>query len=263
MNVASIRNRILGICLALGAVMQVQAQSYDPSVRTANATDPRMRAKVHTELGAAYFQGGHPSAALDELRIALEADSSYFQALSVRGLVHASLREYAKAEDDFKRALKMAPGDPEVNNNYGWYLCETGKEQQSIAYFMQAIKDPLYETPDRAYTNAGTCAMKAGDLDAALNYLLNALRLAHDGAVQTRFQLASLFYRRGNYTESEVYLKDVFRMVDMPSAAMFWLGLRVERKLGNRAVEANYAAQLRSRYPGSPEYMEFLKGNFE
>ena len=25
-------------------------------------------------------------------------------------------------------ALSMAPNDPEVNNNYGWFLRETGKE---------------------------------------------------------------------------------------------------------------------------------------
>jgi Tfp pilus assembly protein PilF len=36
-----------------------------------------------------------------------------------------------------------------------------------------------------------------------------------------------------------------------------------ERKQGNRAGEDGYASQLRGRYPTSPEYQEFLKGNFE
>ena len=38
---------------------------------------------------------------------------------------------------------------------------------------------------------------------------------------------------------------------------------RLERKLGNKAGEGNYASQLRGRYPTSKEYQAFLKGNFE
>jgi type IV pilus assembly protein PilF len=37
----------------------------------------------------------------------------------------------------------------------------------------------------------------------------------------------------------------------------------VERRMGNKGAEGGYASQLRSRYPTSPEYQEFLKGNFE
>ena len=159
MSVISLRGRVAGIFLGLLCAMGAQAQyDFNPSQtsKSQGASDQRTRAKIHTELAALYFQAGNPAVALEELRIALSADSSYYQALGIRGLVHASLREYAKADDDFRRALDMAPNDPEVNNNYGWYLCDTGKERQSIAYFLNALKHPLYETPDRAYTNAGT-----------------------------------------------------------------------------------------------------------
>ena len=157
----------------------------------------------------------------------------------------------------------MAPGDPEVNNNYGWFLCETGKERQSIVYFLNALKSPLYETPDRAYTNAGTCALKAGDLEGAQSYLLKAIQLSRDGAVTARFQLARLFYRRNILEEARVYLNEAVKMMEPPSAEAIWLGLRIERKLGNKVAEGSYASQLRSRYPSSSEYQEFLKGNFE
>ena len=49
--------------------------------------DPRTRAKLHTELGSLYFQDGNMAVALDELRIAIEADSDYASAYNVRGLV--------------------------------------------------------------------------------------------------------------------------------------------------------------------------------
>lgn len=265
MKSVSLNSRVFVFCLGVLCAATALAQGFETQTGSRSQTtgEPRNRARIHTELGAMYFQNGHMSAALDELRIALNADSSYVQAYSVRGLVYARLKEYGKADDDFRRALDIAPGDPEVNNNYGWYLCDTGKERQSIAYFLQALKNPLYETPDRAYTNAGTCAMKAGDLDGAQNYLLNALRLSRDGALTARLQLAKLFYLRGIYEEARVYLNEVLKMLDQPTAEVLWLGMRIERKLGNRSTEGAYAAQLRSRYPTSLEYQEFLKGNFQ
>lgn len=265
MKLVSLSKYIACTCVVAFCSYGALAQSnFDGPVesRSQNSTDPKNRAKIHTELGSMYFQAGSMSVALDELRIALDADSNHVQAYSVRGLVYANLKEYARAEADFKRALEIAPNDPEVNNNYGWYLCETGKERQSITYFLNALKSSLYETPDRAYTNAGTCALKAGDLDAAQNYLLQALRFARDGAVTTRLQLANLFYQRGNLEESRIYFGDAIKMLDQPTAEALWLGVRLERKFGNKAAEGRYAAQLRSRYPTSPEYQEFLKGNF-
>lgn len=262
----ALKNGMVALCLSVFCAFSAQAQytfEQPTSTRSQNSTDPRNRAKIHTELGAMYFQGGSMAVALDELGVALDADSSYVQAYSIRGLVYAALREYGKAESDFQRALSIAPNDPEVNNNYGWYLCDTGKERQSIAYFLNALKNPLYETPERAYSNAGTCALKAGDLDGAQGYLLQAIQMSRDGALTARFQMAKLLYKRGTYEESRIYLGDALKMMEPPTAEALWLGIRIERKLGNRLAEGGYASQLRGRYPASPEYQEFLKGNFE
>lgn len=228
-----------------------------------SGNEGRNRARIHTELGSAYFQAGNPAAALDHLTIAIQSDSGYVRAYSVRGVVYTSLKEYAKAEDDFRRALDREPADPEVNNNYGWFLCETGKAAQSIQYFLKAVKDPLYETPGRAYANAGSCAMRAEQLDAAQQYLLKSIEVSRDGAPVARLHLAQLFYRRGIYEEARIYLKDVLRTMDSPTAEALWLGIRIERKLGDRETESTYAAQLRSRHPTSVEYQAFLRGDFQ
>lgn len=289
------KRRIAGVCLGMLCAFAVQAQvdvkefqqgfgsgqqgsgsgqqgsgsgyqGFGPGPQASETVvkrDPKVRAKLHTELGAAYFQGGNMSVALDELRIAIEIDSDYVQAYSIRGLVYSELKEYAKADEDFRRALKIAPKDPEVNNNYGWYLCESGKPRESIAYFLNAVKDPLYSTPERAYINAGSCAMKAGDLEGAQKYLLQAVSISRDGAPQARLQLAKLFYQRGIIEESKIYLNEAMKAMNPPSPDALWLALRLERKLGNKASESNYAAQLRGRYPASPEYQSFLKGEFE
>lgn len=259
-----LKKRFAALCLGVLCALPVWAQIYDaqPANRNQNSGDPRNRAKIHAELGGMYFQSGHLAAALDELAIAIKADPGFIPAYSVRGLVYTQLKEYGKAEDDFRYALSIAPNDPELNNNYGWYLCDTGKERQSITYFLQALKNPLYETPDRAYTNAGTCALKAGDIQGAEGYLLNALRFSRDGGGAPRLQLARLYYQRGISEEARIYLNDALKLMEPPTAEALWLGVRIERKLGNRSGESGYASQLRSRYPTSVEYQEFLKGNY-
>ena len=253
------------LLLALGVVPPAVAQEavVPASQAPVSSGDVRARARIHTELGSMYFQAGNMAVAMEELKIAISADASYAPAHMVLALVHAYLKENSEAERVFRRALDLAPNDPEVNNNYGWFLCQTGKERQSISYFLNAVKNPLYSTPDRAYANAGTCALKAGDLEGAAKYLQTAIRLGGDGALMARVQLATLSYRQGNLDEAKRIIGETLKVMEPASPDALWLALRIERKLGNRNAESGFAAQLRSRYPESPEYQEFLKGNFE
>lgn len=259
--------RMATTLLLLGLVsFPVVAQVVVPESThtTSISTDARTRSRLHTELGAMYFQDGNMAVALEEAKIAIEADPGYASAYSVRALVHTALREFAAAEADFKKAISLAPGDPDINNNYGWFLCQQNdRAKESISYFLNAIKNPLYSTPDRAYANAGSCALKAGDFEGARDYLMQALRLSQDGGLVAQLQLAKLAYTQGNLVEARNRFMEVMRVTGQPSAEGLWLGLRIERKLGNKAEEGSLAAQLRRLYPTSPEYQEFLKGNYE
>jgi type IV pilus assembly protein PilF len=255
----------IGAALLLATVAPVSAQNATQATSEIEGSggvgDPRTRSKLHTELGSLYFQDGNMAVALDELKIAIAIDPTYAPAYNVRGLVRLNLREMTSAEEDFKKALSLAENDPEINNNFGWFLCQTGRESESVPYFMRAVKNPLYQTPDRAYLNAGSCSQKAGDLDAAEDYLQKALRIAPDN-LQILMQLATVGYKRGNFDMAKKYLSDVLRRVE-PNAEVLWLAIRVERRLGDRSAEAALITQLRRKFPGSPEYQELLKGNFE
>ena len=57
----SLKHGILGVCLGALSAFTAQAQytfEQPANTRTQNASDPRNRARIHTELGALYFQGG-------------------------------------------------------------------------------------------------------------------------------------------------------------------------------------------------------------
>lgn len=252
---------LLLLAALAGCSTELGPQTSSEAVSQASASGPRNRAKVHTELASLYFQNGNMAVAIEELRIALSADSSYAPAYNVRGLVHMYLNENAAAEESFQKALDLASGDPEINNNYGWFLCQTGRSKQSVDYFMAAVKNPLYSTPEKSYVNAGMCAMQANDYTAADDYLQKALRLGRNqGAAKT--QLAALRYRTRDYNQAREMLAALHHDAD-PTAESLWLAVRVERKLGDRLAEAGFANQLRRRFPDSPEARELKRGNFE
>lgn len=253
------------LLVAMLPATAVFAQGATPAtseqVTQGGVGDPRTRAKLHTELASLYFQDGNMAVALEELRIAIAADATYAPAFNVRGLVHVYLREIPLAENDFKEALRLASNDPEINNNYGWFLCQIGREKESITFFMRALQNPLYQTPERAWLNAGQCSLKAGDIASADDYFQKALRFSPDNA-QAMLQLANISYLRGDFNGAHTRLGEVLRRVE-PNAEALWLALRIERRLGDRAAEASYASQLRRRFPASPEYQKLSKGEYE
>jgi type IV pilus assembly protein PilF len=126
------------------------------------ATEPRNRARIHTELGAAYYERGNMAVALEHLRTATTADPNYALAYSMLGLVYADLKENKLAQSNFERALGLSPNDPDINHNFGGFLCRTGREEESVKYFMQAVANPLYTQPWRSYSAAGLCVLNRG-----------------------------------------------------------------------------------------------------
>jgi type IV pilus assembly protein PilF len=116
------------IVLAGCASDNSNAPSVDTGQVIGEVSDPRNRARAHTELGAAYFERGSMAVALEELRVATSADPNYAPAHGLLGLVYMELKENALAETSFERALRLSPNDPDINHNYGWFMCNTKRE---------------------------------------------------------------------------------------------------------------------------------------
>jgi len=238
-----------------------EGAKIEPVTQTGDSSEPRNRAKIHTDLASLYFTRGNMAVALEELRTATAADSGYAPAYGLYGLVYMELRENALAQSSFERALSLAPGDPNLNHNYGLFLCYTGREDESIKYFMLAVQNPLYPTPSRSYTAAGSCSMRKNKLQDAEQFFQRALQLEPNEPV-TLLQMGQLRYRQGNLDEARKYVSRFNKLVE-PTAESLWLALRVERKAGERIAESSYAAQLRRRFSGSPEYQLLQRGAYD
>ena len=248
------------ILIACGcAKTGTESASYTP--KAVDDSNVQTRARVHTDLAAGYFELGNYGVALQEAGEALKADPNYAPAFSVLGLVYMELRDDKAAEANFQRALRVSPYDSDANNNFGWFLCQRKREQESIKYFLAALRNPLYATPDKSWVNAGICARQTGDLVAADDYFMKALKV-RPSQPQALLQLADMAYKRKNYPEAKTFLARVQRDVE-PTAELLWLALRVERNLGDRNAEASLGFQLRKNFPESREARALLAGQYE
>ena len=161
------------------------------------------------------------------------------------------IKEDAQATLNFERALRLAGTDPDINNNYGWFLCERGRHAESIRFFMAAVRSPLYANVDRSLVNAGVCSRRRGDNAEAMRFFEQALGLRSNQPVAL-FNLADLSFASGRAQEARVFLNRLMQAA-APTAEVLWLGVRIERALDDRQAEALYAQQLRRLFPGAPE----------
>jgi len=253
------------IVMSLIALAGCASQSDGPTVDTGTIVgevgDPRNRARAHTDLAAAYYERGSMAIALEELRVATAADANYAPAHSMFGLVYMELKENQLAESSFERALRLSPNDPDINHNFGWFLCNTSREKESVKYFTQALRNPLYASPWRSYSAAGVCSLKTGNTKDAEEFFQRALKLEPDDP-QSLLKLGQIRYKQGNIDEAR-RLVSRYNKLRTPSAESLWLSLRIERRLGERVAEQSYAIQLRRRFPGSDEYRALQRGQYD
>jgi type IV pilus assembly protein PilF len=212
---------------------------------------PADRARMHTNLAGGYYERAQMDIAIEELNVAVATDPGYAPAYNLYGLVYAVLGDDRKAEQSFERALALAPNDSDVHHNWGWYLCLHKREREALAQFEIAVGNSLYRTPEIALVNAGRCAQTIGEIRVAESYFRRALA-AQPGNALASYGVALIAYKEARYDEARKWMKPVMQTNTPPPEALY-LGLCIERKLGDRQAELSYVTQLRNRFPDSVE----------
>jgi type IV pilus assembly protein PilF len=216
------------------------------------------RAQIRTDLAAGYYERGQMDVALQELGEAVKLDATNPRIYNVYGLVYTMMGENAKAEENFRRAVSLAPNDSEIRHNWGAFLCATGRAREAIPEFEQAIRDPLYKTPEIALINAGKCSVSLGDTAKAEQYFRQAITVSPNNPVAA-YNLALLAFRQKRLDEARAWMRPVMQQQTVPPEALY-LGMCIERRQGDRQSELSYTSQLRNRYPESAEAKALATG---
>lgn len=161
------------------------------------------QASAHYKLGIAYLNENSLQKAFVEFQQALDIspkDKSYLYAM---GHVYFRQGHHAKGEDMFRKAIRVDPNYSEAHNYLGKVLVLQGMHDEAVVEYKEALKNPLYSTPQKPYINLGEVYTIRGQYQEALDAYSQVLRLdpscsdfacvpAHNGLGKTYFQMGQI-----------------------------------------------------------------------
>lgn len=223
--------------------------------------EARRRARIRLELAVGYFEQGQTTVALDELKQALNTDPSYADAYNMRGLIYMRLNDMALAEESFRRALSLKPGDPDTQHNLGWLQCQRGRYLEAGQQFSLALANPTYGGRAKTWMAQGLCQLRDGKPAAAEQSLLRSYELDAGNPI-TGYNLAQLLLDKGELVRAQFYVRRINNS-ELANAESLWLGMKIERRLKNADAVTQLGSQLKKRFGSSKESAAFERGAFD
>lgn len=226
-----------------------QARTSNKNIRASQTTNDVAISNLN--LGIEYMRQGAYENALRNLEKAKKADPGYSPIYNVLGLLYQRLGDSSKAEDNFKRALGLNSNDSSTLNNYGSFLCQQDRLEDAERTYLKAAANPLYETPEIAITNIGLCLYNNQKEIEAEKYFRQALQL-NPRVPQALIKMCEISLKLPNYLSARGYLQR-YQEVARHTSKSLWLGIQIERELGDKDAVSSYALLLKNNYPDSQE----------
>lgn len=232
----------------LGACASQQRQDPYDETRTQKAVIS------NTSLGLEYMNRGQYEVALNKLKKAVREDPNYAPAQTVLAVLYERIGEKELAGKHYKKAYEASPKDGDVNNNYGVYLCQSGKTDEAIKHFRAALDDPFYSSPSIALSNAGSCALNAGDYARADEYLRQALKI-EPGLPDALMNMSRLSFEQQDYLKARAFMQR-YEATTGHSADTLLLAYKIEMASNNPKSANTYKLMLENSYPDSDQTAE-------
>jgi type IV pilus assembly protein PilF len=229
-------------------------------VTDSDEPESRSRARRYLTLAVLYFNDGKTTIALDSLKQAIAADPNWFEAYSLRGLIYTRLNNIPLAEDSFKRALSLNPNAAAVQHNYGRMLCKHSRSKDGLELFARALANPEYGERAKTLMAKGECQLEAGLPTEAEASFLRSYELDSSNPF-TGYNLALLMFKRGELQRAQFYVRRLNNS-ESANAESLWLGIKVDRALGNQDAVTQLGLQLQKRFPQSREALAFERRAF-
>jgi type IV pilus assembly protein PilF len=234
------------------ALLALLLAGHPARAQSTASTDPMSdAARVNARLGVEYMKQGQLAVAREKIEKALQQNPKDPGVQISAGLLYEQMRELEKSERHYRQATRLDAGNPEAQNALGGFFCRNGQAAKGEEAFLKAARNPLYRTPEVAYTNAGVCARYAGRLAESEEYLRLAVtqRAQYPEAL---LQMAGVSFERQNFLQARAFLQRYLGAAT-GSAEVLLLGYQIESALGDAAAAQDHAARLRDGYPNSPE----------
>jgi type IV pilus assembly protein PilF len=248
---ASVKNVAVAVLAALAFAGCVSSGGRDSTLKSSMTAD-ETAGQANKQLGTVYLRQGNLPLAKEKLERAEKytpRDPEVHMALAV---LYERLDIPKEVDSHYRTAVRLAPKDPAVLNNYAGYLCRTGRLKEGVDRFLEAARNPLYRTPEMAFTNAGVCLRKAKRFDEAANSFQRALTIRANNAEAT-FQAADLAFDQGDPVKARGLVDKYLGTYDA-TPDLLLLAVRIARSQGDRVAEDKFTRRLRVEFPNSQQF---------
>jgi type IV pilus biogenesis/stability protein PilW len=133
------------------------------------------KADAHYKLGISYITKGELKEAFIEFQKSIRLNPKNKEALNYLGYISTRFKKYDEAISYYKRAISIDPNYSEAMNNLGVTYLEIENWDEAIKYFKKALDNPIYPTPEKAYSSMGYAYYKKGEYQKAVDTLKEAL----------------------------------------------------------------------------------------
>jgi protein O-mannosyl-transferase len=120
----------------------------------------------HLNYGAALAEAGRMDEAIEQYRLAVEADSDYVPPHNRLAFALMERGDLAEAVTHFRAVVRLDPGSADARNNLALTLKRSGELDSAIAEYQAALQ--LAGNPDTTLNNLGRAYLARGDLRAAI-----------------------------------------------------------------------------------------------
>jgi len=223
--------------------------------RLSQNRDPKKAVAAYVEAGVLFIQHNQMESASRALNRAQEIDPDNPAVNNGLALFYSVEGDKSQTEKYFQKALSSNPDFSQARNNYAAFLFQEGRIDDAIEQLERVVKDYHYDRRYTAYENLGLCYLKTGDKEKAEHSFNRALKLNANLPI-SQMEMAQLSFERGDNQAALRYLSNYEQMAK-PNPRQLWLGIRLQRLLGNKDKLASYELALKNLFPGSPEYKAY------
>lgn len=221
--------------------------------------NPRL-AQTRLQLGLAYLARNNLDAARDNLEKAVLASPGDYRTQLGMALYEQRIGENGAAEQRYHQLLRQVPGNSDVMNNYGAFLCGLGQYVAAQQQFRAAIQLSDYSQVADALENAGYCFFKAGQDEDARQLISRALKYDPDKGGRLLLEADHQFVT-GHYEQAQLLL-DIYQPILPASAESLWLQIRFAALAGHTDEVNRYGLLLAQGFPQSKRYQQFLANEY-
>lgn len=215
--------------------------------------DQREAAKMNVQLASGYIQRGQLDVAQEKLEKAIEQDPDYVPGYTTMAVLKEMIGEPNEAENYYLDAMDVDPRNPELQNNYGQFLCKQGKLEEAVEYLEKAIKNPFYETPEKAHANMGYCLMQGDkpDYKKAEESLRKAIKV-NPQMPAALISMGELGIKTKQYLMARAYMQR-YHAISRKTPHSLWLQIQAEKALGDKKYYVELSRELIKTFPDSDE----------